>query len=65
MTCLTDELDDEEFFDDQLEAYFKRLLPPAMQRGVIEGQEIQDAKLSSYMVRHNGFWFCLFACYKY
>ncbi|XP_069813914.1 centrosomal protein of 192 kDa isoform X2 [Dendropsophus ebraccatus] len=43
------DLDDEEFFDDQLEAYFKRLLPPGMQRGVIEGQEIQDTKRSSSM----------------
>ncbi|XP_056377488.1 centrosomal protein of 192 kDa isoform X2 [Hyla sarda] len=45
----SDELDDEEFVDDQLEAYFKRLLPPGMQRGVVEGQEIKDPKRSSYM----------------
>ncbi|XP_073446144.1 centrosomal protein of 192 kDa isoform X2 [Dendrobates tinctorius] len=47
----SDELDDGEFFDDQLEAYFKRLLPPGMQRGVIEGQEIQNTKRSSYMTK--------------
>ncbi|XP_075070503.1 centrosomal protein of 192 kDa [Mixophyes fleayi] len=45
----SDELDDEEFYDDQLEAYFKKLLPLGMQRGVIEGQEIQEPKRSSYM----------------
>ncbi|KAG9479097.1 hypothetical protein GDO78_012646 [Eleutherodactylus coqui] len=49
----SDELDDEEFFDDQLEAYFKRLLPPGMQHGAIEGQEIQDTKKSSYVVRNS------------
>ncbi|KAM4704993.1 centrosomal protein of 192 kDa [Rhinophrynus dorsalis] len=46
----SDDLDDEEFYDDdQLEAYFKKLLPPGMQRGVIEGQEISDPKRVSYM----------------
>ncbi|KAM3928231.1 centrosomal protein of 192 kDa isoform 1-T1 [Leptodactylus fuscus] len=49
----SDELDDEEFFDDQLEAYFKKLLPPGMHRGVIEGQEIQDSKRSSYTTRNS------------
>nr|DBA24442.1 TPA: hypothetical protein GDO54_012093 [Pyxicephalus adspersus] len=43
-----EELNDEEFFDDELEAYFKKLRPPGMQRGVIEGQEIQEPKRSSY-----------------
>ncbi|XP_069587109.1 centrosomal protein of 192 kDa [Ranitomeya imitator] len=47
----SDELDDGEFFDDQLEAYFKRLLPPGMQRGIVEGEEIQNTKRSSYMTR--------------
>ncbi|KAG8442232.1 hypothetical protein GDO86_011144, partial [Hymenochirus boettgeri] len=45
----SDELDDEEFYDDQLEAYFKKLLPPGMHRGVIEGQEISDPRRDSYM----------------
>ncbi|XP_073535087.1 centrosomal protein of 192 kDa isoform X2 [Phyllobates terribilis] len=49
----SDELDDGEFFDDQLEAYFKSLLPPGMQRGVIEGQEIENSKKSSYMTRES------------
>uniref|UniRef100_A0A8C5R3W3 Centrosomal protein 192 n=1 Tax=Leptobrachium leishanense TaxID=445787 RepID=A0A8C5R3W3_9ANUR len=44
-------LDDEEFYDDQLEAYFKKFLPPGMQRGVIEGQEIVDPTRVSYTVR--------------
>ncbi|XP_063779487.1 centrosomal protein of 192 kDa isoform X2 [Pseudophryne corroboree] len=45
----SDELDDEEFYDDQLEAYFKKLLPLGIQRGVIEGQEIQEPKKASDM----------------
>ncbi|XP_044148782.1 LOW QUALITY PROTEIN: centrosomal protein of 192 kDa [Bufo gargarizans] len=49
----SDELDDEIFDDEQLEAYFKRLMPPGMQRGAIEGQEIQDTKRSSYMARNS------------
>ncbi|MEE6464591.1 hypothetical protein FKM82_006296 [Ascaphus truei] len=44
----SDDLDDEELYDDQLVAYFKKLLPPGMQRGVIEGQEIPEAKSISY-----------------
>ncbi|KAM4027032.1 centrosomal protein of 192 kDa isoform 2-T2 [Anomaloglossus baeobatrachus] len=49
----SDELDDEEFSDDQLEAYFQRLLPPGIQRGVIEGQEIQNPRGSSYLTRQS------------
>ncbi|KAM5158224.1 centrosomal protein of 192 kDa [Mantella aurantiaca] len=43
-----EELDDEEFYDDELEEYFKKLRPPGMQRGVIEGREIQEPKSASY-----------------
>ncbi|XP_012820826.2 centrosomal protein of 192 kDa isoform X4 [Xenopus tropicalis] len=43
----SDDVDDE-FYDDQLEAYFKKLLPHGMQRGVIEGQEITEPKRLSY-----------------
>ncbi|XP_040209857.1 centrosomal protein of 192 kDa isoform X2 [Rana temporaria] len=43
-----EELNDEEFYDDELEAYFKKLRPPGMQRGVIEGQEIQEPKRASF-----------------
>ncbi|CAH2284707.1 Hypothetical predicted protein [Pelobates cultripes] len=49
----SDELDDEEFYDDQLEAYFKKLLPPGMQRGIIEGQEIADPRRVSYTTRNS------------
>ncbi|XP_041421390.1 centrosomal protein 192kDa L homeolog isoform X2 [Xenopus laevis] len=44
----SDDLDDEEFYDDHLEAYFKKLLPHGMQRGVIEGQEITEPKRLSH-----------------
>ncbi|XP_053323211.1 centrosomal protein of 192 kDa [Spea bombifrons] len=44
----SDDLDDEEFYDDQLESYFRKLLPPGMQREAIEGQEISEPKPISY-----------------
>ncbi|XP_078397184.1 centrosomal protein of 192 kDa [Cetorhinus maximus] len=37
-----DELDAEAFRDDRLEAYFKQLVPPGMQRGHTEGQELPE-----------------------
>ncbi|XP_067834298.1 centrosomal protein of 192 kDa isoform X2 [Heptranchias perlo] len=37
-----DEFDAEAFRDDRLEAYFKQLVPPGMQRGHIEGQELPE-----------------------
>ncbi|KAM8966922.1 centrosomal protein of 192 kDa [Pelodytes ibericus] len=49
----SDDLDDEEFYDDQLEAYFKKLLPPGMQRGTVEGQEIVEPKRTSYTTGSN------------
>ncbi|KAM9308329.1 centrosomal protein of 192 kDa [Gastrophryne carolinensis] len=44
-----EELNDEEFCDEELEAYFKNLQPPGMQRGIVEGQEIQEPKRTTYM----------------
>lgn len=44
---LDDDLDSNNLPDDELEVYFNKLMPPAMQRGRVEGQEIPDA------VRHS------------
>ncbi|XP_067887295.1 centrosomal protein of 192 kDa isoform X2 [Heterodontus francisci] len=41
-----DEFDAEAFRDDGLEAYFKQLVPPGMQRGHIEGQELPEVHAS-------------------
>ncbi|XP_064409611.1 centrosomal protein of 192 kDa isoform X3 [Latimeria chalumnae] len=35
-----DDIDDEELNDERIEAYFKQLVPPGMQRGDVEGQEL-------------------------
>ncbi|XP_018412330.1 PREDICTED: centrosomal protein of 192 kDa [Nanorana parkeri] len=48
-----EELNDEEFYDDELEEYFKQLRPPGIQRGVIEGQEIEEPKRASDMAINN------------
>ncbi|XP_067402161.1 centrosomal protein of 192 kDa [Emydura macquarii macquarii] len=37
-----DDIDDEEFYDNQLEAYFKQLVLPGMLRGDNEGQELSE-----------------------
>ncbi|NWX87377.1 CE192 protein, partial [Nothoprocta pentlandii] len=37
---LDDDIDDEEFFDNQLEAYFEQLVPPEMARGDTSMQEL-------------------------
>ncbi|NXK53938.1 CE192 protein, partial [Chauna torquata] len=37
-----DDIDDEEFFDNQLEAYFEQLIPPEMTRGDTDIQELSD-----------------------
>ncbi|KAJ8288500.1 hypothetical protein COCON_G00011590 [Conger conger] len=39
-----DDLDMEHLQDDELELYFKKLVPPSMQRGRVEGQEIPPAE---------------------
>ncbi|KAI1894104.1 hypothetical protein AGOR_G00112390 [Albula goreensis] len=41
-----DDLDMDPLHDDELEVYFNKLLPPAMQRGRVEGQEIPQAELT-------------------
>lgn len=38
-----DDLDIDNLQDDELQLYFKKLIPPAMQRGRVEGQEIPAA----------------------
>ncbi|XP_027005077.2 centrosomal protein of 192 kDa isoform X2 [Tachysurus fulvidraco] len=40
-----DDLDIDNLQDDELQLYFKKLIPPAMQRGRVEGQEIPAAEL--------------------
>lgn len=37
---LDDDIDSNNLPDDELEVYFNKLMPPAMQRGRVEGQEI-------------------------
>uniref|UniRef100_A0A8C3XS43 Centrosomal protein 192 n=1 Tax=Chelydra serpentina TaxID=8475 RepID=A0A8C3XS43_CHESE len=37
-----DDIDDEEFYDNQLEAYFKQLVPPEVPRGDCERQELSE-----------------------
>lgn len=37
---LDDDIDSNNLPDDELELYFNKLMPPAMQRGRVEGQEI-------------------------
>lgn len=37
---LDDDIDSKNLPDDELELYFNKLMPPAMQRGRVEGQEI-------------------------
>lgn len=39
---IDDDIDDEEFYDNQLEAYFKQLVLPGMLRGDNEGQELSE-----------------------
>lgn len=39
-TSLDDDIDVNQLHDEELELYFKKLMPPAMQRGRVEGQEI-------------------------
>lgn len=37
---LDDDIDSNNLPDDELEVYFNKLMPPAMQRGRVEGQEL-------------------------
>lgn len=37
---LDDDMDSNNLPDDELEVYFNKLVPPVMQRGRVEGQEI-------------------------
>ncbi|XP_066546802.1 centrosomal protein of 192 kDa isoform X2 [Amia ocellicauda] len=39
-----DDFDVDELHDDELELYFKKMVPPAMQRGRVEGQELPAAE---------------------
>ncbi|KAG7470070.1 hypothetical protein MATL_G00135730 [Megalops atlanticus] len=41
-----DDLNADHLHDDELEMYFKKLVPPAMQRGRVEGQELPSADLT-------------------
>ncbi|XP_059423364.1 centrosomal protein of 192 kDa isoform X2 [Carassius carassius] len=47
-----DEIDVNQFHDEELELYFNKLLPPAMQRGRVEGQEIPVGLPSSSSQPH-------------
>ncbi|KAK3551397.1 hypothetical protein QTP70_016635 [Hemibagrus guttatus] len=40
-----DDIDVDNLHDDELQLYFNKLIPPAMQRGRVEGQEIPAAEL--------------------
>ncbi|XP_032374126.1 centrosomal protein of 192 kDa isoform X3 [Etheostoma spectabile] len=42
-----DDIDSNNLPDDELELYFNKLMPPAMQRGRVEGQEIPASQLPS------------------
>ncbi|XP_072902818.1 centrosomal protein of 192 kDa isoform X3 [Hemitrygon akajei] len=46
-----DELDADTLQDDRLEAYFKKFVPPGMQRGHTEGQELPEAH-SAVQIEH-------------
>ncbi|XP_041101090.1 centrosomal protein of 192 kDa isoform X4 [Polyodon spathula] len=39
-----DDIDVDQLLDDGLESYFKQVIPPGMQRGHIEGQELPEAE---------------------
>ncbi|KAM9489510.1 centrosomal protein of 192 kDa [Clarias gariepinus] len=39
-----DDIDEEDLHDEELQLYFKKLIPPATQRGRVEGQEIPAAE---------------------
>lgn len=39
---LDDDIDDEEFFDNQLEAYFEQLIPPEITRGDINVKKLSE-----------------------
>ncbi|TRY60767.1 hypothetical protein DNTS_029619 [Danionella cerebrum] len=48
-----DDIDVNQLHDEELELYFKKLMPPAMQRGPVEGQEI-SASDCSIIDEHSG-----------
>ncbi|CAM4508869.1 unnamed protein product [Caretta caretta] len=54
-----DDIDDEEFCDNQLEAYFKQLVPPEVPRGDCERQELSEystaLKLSENRLKQENF----------
>ncbi|XP_043364079.1 centrosomal protein of 192 kDa isoform X9 [Dermochelys coriacea] len=54
-----DDIDDEEFYDNQLEAYFKQLVPPEVPRGDCERQELSEystaLKLSENELKQENF----------
>ncbi|XP_029446800.1 centrosomal protein of 192 kDa isoform X2 [Rhinatrema bivittatum] len=47
-----DDLDDA-LYDEQLEAYFKQLVPPGMQRGDTEREELPEANAASLLANHD------------
>ncbi|XP_062424097.1 centrosomal protein of 192 kDa [Rhea pennata] len=49
-----DDIDDEEFFDNQLEAYFEQLLPPEVTRGDTNVQELSE-RCTALKLSENGF----------
>ncbi|RMC15603.1 hypothetical protein DUI87_07805 [Hirundo rustica rustica] len=58
--CTDDDIDDEEFFDNQLEAYFEQLIQPEMIRRDTSLQELSEScavlKLSEDVVLQENFW---------
>lgn len=48
---LDDDIDSNNLPDDELELYFNKLMPPAMQRGRVEGQEI-PATVRLHSLKH-------------
>ncbi|XP_074843586.1 centrosomal protein of 192 kDa [Carettochelys insculpta] len=49
-----DDIDEDEFYDNQLEAYFKQLVAPEMPRGNCEGEEFSEC-ITALKLPENGF----------
>lgn len=48
MNCFPDD-DSHDIPDDELQLYFNKLVPPVMQRGTVEGQEIPATVRKTYL----------------
>lgn len=59
-TSTDDDIDADNLHDEELQMYFSKLIPPAMQRGRVEGQEIPAAVC--YWCINNNYLLTLFLC---